>query len=159
MHLTGSEPIITKEQAAPYLAALIDGEGCVYSGPVIPGTHRVHKRSIQIAVTEWDIIEAAASCCDHLGIRYTVTESRRQEPNRPVYTLMISARHNLQLVQDLVPIQLMRKRARLAQALASYIYPTGYTRVTEEEIRERMSRMRGTNGREKLDRHLAAVAS
>lgn len=50
---------MTREAAAHYLAAMIDGEGCVYVGG-----RAGHKKCVQIANTEWELIEATIDACE-----------------------------------------------------------------------------------------------
>lgn len=60
------EPTSDRSQAAGYLGAMIDGEGSV---------------TLDGSVTIWncdpDVIDAAAGCCDVLGISYTVKRRER----------------------------------------------------------------------------------
>lgn len=102
---------MNREQAKGYLAAIIDGEGCVKE-----------PRCVYISNTSLEVIEAVAFCCNCLGIPHWV----KQEENGPrgrkaIYRLGITRRQGLEAVRKL-PLQDPRKVAKLDAALATYKY-------------------------------------
>jgi hypothetical protein len=105
----------TPEQAAFYLAAMIDGEGWV-------GEPRgAQNRAIRIANTDRDLIDAMVECCAALGIDCRVYAYRPARADwSPGWTVQVWGQKNLQRVLDTVPIRCTRKRDRLARTVVSY---------------------------------------
>lgn len=92
---------------------MIDGEGHV----------RVHKnRSVSVANTDWDLIEATVECCELLGLRHRVIAgSYKSRGNRkPVWEVKMVGKDTLTTIRELVPIRSIRKREALGDALAAY---------------------------------------
>ena len=63
----------TYEQAAAYLAAMIDGEGCVEYGP-LPNAKKSWRRRVRITNTSPGIISAIEDACRVLDLHYTKHE-------------------------------------------------------------------------------------
>lgn len=104
---------MTKGQAASYLAGMIDGEGHV----------RVHKnRSVSVANTDSDLIEAVVECCDVLGLRYKVQQGSYDSrgSRKPVWEVRMTGKDTLLTIEKTVPIRATRKAAALAEAIAAY---------------------------------------
>lgn len=109
--------------ARGYLAGLVDGEGCIGSyewKARRDGKTTIRSRVITIGVTDAELIDAAAACCDLLGIPYRRSTNGHTITGKPVHVLDITTRVGLLRFQRLVPIRSVRKRDRLAAALASY---------------------------------------
>ena len=119
------KPWASKELAAMYLAALIDGEGCVgnytWKGPV--GQTR-RSRVVTIGVIDKELIDAAAKCYTRLGVKY-----RRRAIFRPeckgqyMHTINVTNLLSLSAILELVPLQHIKKRKKLADAVASFKQP------------------------------------
>lgn len=106
-------------EAAGYLAAMIDGEGCV---SVRPKTEtRSVGRSVEIANTEQSIIDATVAACARLGIECRVVCYERTSKWKPVYRVLITGRKNYELLREKVPLRSALKSARLDDALAAYV--------------------------------------
>lgn len=106
---------MTKDQAAAYLAAMIDGEGHI----------RVRKnRSASVANTDWDLIEATVECCELLGLEHRVTKATytSRGNRKPVWEVRMTGKDTLLAIQATVPLRSARKRQALAQAIALYRY-------------------------------------
>lgn len=104
---------------ASYLAAMIDGEGCV---SVVRRRDKVVNRMISIVNTEESIITACADACDALGIAWGISERDRSDGRKHQWVLYICGRENLLLVKAKVPLRSNLKIARLDDALESYVY-------------------------------------
>lgn len=117
--MTATEKTFTSdEQAAGYLAAIIDGEGCVAVRHRIPG--RSIGRSVQISNTEPSIITATVEACERLGIECRVACTERTQSWKPIYRVTITGRANYQRLQERVTLRSELKAARLEYALSSY---------------------------------------
>ena len=104
--------MFTEEQAAAYLAGIIDGEGHVHN----------YNKAISIGNTDYEIVEAFEQCCAILGL-YCKTYPREPKGNRKLYwEVHIRGRESLERVAEIVPIQVERKRTRLKEQIASYKY-------------------------------------
>ena len=64
---------LNKDVAAGYLAAMIDGEGCVEFKP-LPGAKSSWRRRVRITNTSEGILSATQKACDMLEISYTMHE-------------------------------------------------------------------------------------
>lgn len=116
------------EQAAWYLAGIIDGEGTV--------GHGKHSRRIEIVNTDINIIEATTQCLDVLGIGYS---QRAFQPKnymkdststlKYMYVIYISQRVNLEKAYKLVPLQSFKKE-KLGAVLSSYVREKPYMCAT-----------------------------
>lgn len=105
--------MFTEEQAAAYLAGLIDGEGTVAKV----------NQAVSMGNTDYEIIEAWQECCAILGLHSTVYGPRQPRGNRkPYWEVYIRSRDSLRRVLDVVPIRASCKRELLVQALARYKY-------------------------------------
>lgn len=105
--------MFTEEQAAAYLAGLIDGEGTVAKV----------NQAVSMGNTDYEIVEAWQECCSILGLQSTVYGPRKPRGNRkPFWEVYIRSRDSLQRVFDVVPIRTTRKRELLAEALSRYKY-------------------------------------
>ncbi len=106
------------DEAAAYLAAMIDGEGWIGE----PRT--VFNRAVRISNTDPDIIDAIRECCAVLGITYTVYAVDARKPSwSDQQMVVIAGRDNMRRIHAVVPIRAARKRARLERTLASYRRP------------------------------------
>lgn len=117
------------EQAAAYLAGMIDGEGWIGE------PKGLHNRAIRIANTDPDLIAAIQEACDVLGVTYTTHAYKGARENwSPGWFLDISGRENLTRVHQLVPIRSAKKWDRLARTLTSYRMPLPLERATLEAL-------------------------
>jgi beta-phosphoglucomutase-like phosphatase (HAD superfamily) len=106
--------VLTAKDAAPYLAAMIDGEGCVRFNA------EAHRRSVFISNTDPALIEACEQCCRLLGITYHVRWREPSHGKKKRYAhLTITGRANFETLLTL-PIMAPAKRERLEAAVASY---------------------------------------
>lgn len=113
----------TEEQAAYYLAAMIDGEGWV--GEPKPANPYAN-RAIRIANTEKELIEACAACCDVLGVKYRLSFRKRPAKHQhwnDTWWLEIYGREHLSTIHKKVPFISDRKRDRLTRSIKSYREP------------------------------------
>lgn len=104
---------MTKTQAAAYLAAMIDGEGHV----------RVHQnRSVSVANTDPDLIEAVEECCELLGLRHSTQRGsyRRSGNRKPIWEVRMVGKDTLLKIRHVVPLRATRKLAALEDAIAAY---------------------------------------
>lgn len=115
---------MNKTEAAHYIAAMIDGEGCV--------VHSGHTRNVNIANTDPDLIAAIERCYETLGITYrVVTAKMYDERHKQRWNVIVSNRESLQIIFDRVPIQASRKVEKLRVVLETYRPP----RPTSEVLR------------------------
>lgn len=111
------------EAAAHYLAALIDGEGCVRFGQTTLSRHRY----VVITNTERALIDAAEAALEALGIGYTTRfrEDRAERENvlgnRPLWDVTVSRRDELERLHELVPLRHPEKAAKLKAIVESYM--------------------------------------
>lgn len=113
---------MTTTEAAYYLAAMIDGEGCVTRPPFGNGSYgrRSGNRSVTITNTDAQILNATKRCLMMLGIEYRVYETNPGVPRRMRSDIRITGRKNLERVYELVPLKCRRKLFRLAGCIHSY---------------------------------------
>ena len=112
--------LFTEEEAAAYLGALIDGEGCVsYSHRRASG--QMHNRMVQICNSEDDLIMAIVEACDVLGIRFRFYDY--MAAGRKTMTVVISHREGFERIAEKVILRSERKRKKLEEILASYLEP------------------------------------
>ncbi len=115
-------PLLGREQAAGYLAGIIDGEGCMkWVGNKKYGKTLV----LTITNTDWDILDATMDCCDVLDLKYRIEEVAKcnhelRDWNR-AWCISITGRASLQTISDEVPFRSKKKRERLNQRLSSYV--------------------------------------
>lgn len=120
------------EQAAAYLAGMIDGEGNLGEYGRRPGANR----HIRITNCDYGLIEACAHCCNVLGVTYRIREKTRTNPKpnwSQAWELIISGKENIRTVAALVPLQAPKKSRALQELAASFHDP-----VTTKEELERM---------------------
>jgi hypothetical protein len=112
----------SKEQAAAYVAAFVDGEGCVYFiKKILSNGHHHQARVITITNTDPSLIEAVKACFDILGIEYSTSDRPGQTENRKHrYVIDIRKGPAMWRFRALIPLQSPAKRASLDRALASY---------------------------------------
>ena len=116
---------MTRQEAAAYLAGMIDGEGSVSVART--GLHagaKYGKRSVRISNTERDLVDAVCEAYDVLDIRYRINgwQPSDNPSYRYAWEVVVSRRPDLERIFALVPIQSTRKRARLKDAVSSYCY-------------------------------------
>ncbi len=103
----------TKDEAAAYLAAMIDGEGSVYA----PEWKTSNRRQVCISNTDWDIICATTRCCDVLGVPYRL-DVRLKNGNGilPIHRVRIGTTAAIATLAATVPVQCKRKMEGLRRA-------------------------------------------
>lgn len=107
----------SRKEATWYLAALIDGEGSVQFAKRARGS----SRSVQIANTDPDILDAARTCLKILDVPYREYD-RLPEGNfggKLRTYITIASRTGLEALRGL-PIQAASKREALAKCIESY---------------------------------------
>jgi hypothetical protein len=110
--------MFTAEQAAAYLAAMIDGEGWIGE----PKNKR--NRGVRIANTDPALISAIIECCMVLDLHYTVTRAAGAKPHwASQATVHIGGLRSLERVQQLCPIRAPAKQDRLARTLPTFRQP------------------------------------
>src|SRR6185369_2662370 len=108
-------PLANPDVARGWLAALIDGEGCVYWRRV--GAHTV--RVITITSTDRELIDRALEVCALFGIDCSVSGRDGATPrHRYRWTLDIRRAAAMQRVLDEIPIQHSGKLQRLRESLS-----------------------------------------
>lgn len=99
--------------AAWWLAAFIDGEGCIY--------HR-RKRSTQvvtITVCDKELIDFAARCFDRLDIEYRrCSRKGATKSGRKRWTIEVAKAESFKKAQRLIPIQCRRKQEKFSEAVS-----------------------------------------
>ena len=102
---------MTKQEAASYLAGMIDGEGHV----------RVDRnRSVSVSNTDWDLIEAVVDCCVVLGLNNRISKMSTRPPRKQAWEVFIHGKNTLMTIQRVVPLRCKRKQEALAEAIAGY---------------------------------------
>lgn len=113
----------SNDEAAGWLGAFIDGEGCVYFGTGVnerTGKRWTHRRVV-VTVTDPELIDAMAAACDLLGIRYSCSDRPGQDPTRKHrWTCEITAGHALRRFAAVVTLRHPGKVEKLAVCLASF---------------------------------------
>jgi hypothetical protein len=110
--------VFNREQAAAYLAAMIDGEGWIGEAK------SPQNRAIRITNTDPVLITAVMECCDVLGIGYRTYAYAAQRAHWSGGQLVtIYGLENLSRVLAEVPFRAERKRERLVRLIASYRAP------------------------------------
>lgn len=112
---------MTREQAEGYLAAIIDGEGCVYLNEEV-GAARGRHRRVTVVNTERAIIDATLDACRVLGIHAKVYRKSRCAGRVTAWEVTIHNRAGFEALSE-IPIRSRRKRAKLAALLATYDQP------------------------------------
>ncbi len=109
--------IMTKDQAAWYLAAMIDGEGCIYFNAA------KRRYSIQVTNTDVSILEAIEKSATVLGLRHGPRSLVGVGTGRsmPCWNIrLLGGMDTMRDVLRMVPIQSERKKATLLAIIASY---------------------------------------
>jgi hypothetical protein len=111
----------TDAEAAAYLAALVDGEGCISFSLLKSGASAGDvRRVIVIGMTDKPIIDLAAALYDRFGIRYTRHDRQPKGNRKHVWVISIQARAGIERFAEIVPIQHPAKREKLTAILAGY---------------------------------------
>lgn len=120
------------QEAAAYLAGLIDGEGCVSLCELKNGSQAgALRRVITIGMTDREIIDLAADLFDQLGIGYSRHDKARPGKLRHVWVISIHARIDLERAAELIPIRHSSKREKLQAILNSYKTAKPYARRSD----------------------------
>lgn len=102
---------MTKQEAAAYLAGMIDGEGHI----------RVRKnRSVTVSNTDQDLIDAVVRCCEILGLRNRISRMSTPPGRKQAWEVFMHGKDTLEEIQRVVPMQSERKRIALAEAIGLY---------------------------------------
>jgi LAGLIDADG-like domain len=105
----------SEDQAALYLAAMIDGEGWVGE------PKGVTNRAIRIANTERDLIDAIEECCQVLGLHYlTYPYVAKRENWSPGWMVHITGEDSFRKILAQVPIRSTRKLDRVRRTIDSF---------------------------------------
>lgn len=109
------------EQAAYYLAAMIDGEGSVIFRPIGPKRRSVG-REVRVSNTDEDILEATRTAMRMLGVKFTeyLELGKDERHPRDCMTLRVGSRDSLEIIWSRVPIMATRKRDTLRKCIESY---------------------------------------
>lgn len=118
------DSFVSDEQAAAWLAAFIDGEGCVYVKSYVRKGRTKWLRLMTVTNTELDLIEAAAEACDLLGITYTRGEGppKGDPKHKYRYWLEVQGQLGFRILRNSVPMRSTRKVEKLDQILATYTH-------------------------------------
>jgi len=122
----------TQAEAAIYLAAMIDGEGCVD----YRGGHSL--RRILISNTESSIIDAILACCDALDLHTYVYEKTPAPPRKVSWEVNITGLRSLRRLAEVVPLRSEAKAAKLDVVLASYVRPPSDMRYSTSRAEARL---------------------
>lgn len=123
-----------RNEAAAYLAGIIDGEGCVYF-------HEERSlRTLTVVNTDLEILKATQKAYDTLGIFYTLSTLNYRSRQKPGYKRGWRIRvHHQQGFLDAyseLPIQSETKQLKLKRILRSYKRPV----ITRLPARTRVAR-------------------
>lgn len=123
------------KEPAGYLAAMIDGEGCIRM-QITNGC--IKSRAIQIHNTDPSIIDACLEACDQLGITYKVYGvDRTKQHYKDIEIVAIMGKDNFEKVLELVPIRCKAKLAKLKKIVVSYQqYQRNRNDIPVDEIKE-----------------------
>jgi hypothetical protein len=127
------------DEAAGYLAAIIDGEGSVDKGT--PALKR--RKGIRITNTDFELIDACEKACHLLGIHYIIGHAPPAQPRyRRQRHLSILRLADLKLVWALVPFRHIEKRRRLQATLDYYATrPKSYHFFDRKPTREHIEQL------------------
>lgn len=121
---------MTNDQAAAYLAGIVDGEGCISicqlkNGPAA-GEYR---RVITIGMTDKEIIDLIAELYQRLNIGFSRSERQPKAAGRKyVWTISIQSRKDIIRFAEQIPIQHLAKQKALSAILTSYKTAKVYAR-------------------------------
>lgn len=124
---------ITKRDAAWYLAAMVDGEGCVFFARYKSGNAAKY---INIVNTDKSIISFSRKCLDILGIYHRIFILKRKLGWLECTQILISRKQDILKFKKLIPIQCERKITKLNNLIKSYPKRV----VLKKEILEKMYR-------------------
>src|SRR3954469_13755639 len=93
----------TCEQAAFYLAGIIDGEGYIKLRRWVAGgrTRESWSRKLEITNTDPEIITATCEALEMLGVSYTLGERKPVANQRPAWNIAVYGRENYERLRDL----------------------------------------------------------
>jgi hypothetical protein len=115
-------PFKNRDEAAGWLAGMIDGEGHVRVGPA---------RYVGVTNTDYVLIEALMEACALLGLRYRIDLKRPTNPSHAhAWSVMITGRESFLRLVDL-PIR-SNKAAKIREALALFRKPPVSREVLEQ---------------------------
>ena len=103
------------EEAAAYLAGMIDGEGTVIHGPP-PG----NARTVRVYNKNNELINATADACDRLRITYKIGWWDDSRNSSWCHSLRIYSKENFVRIRAVVPLQATSKVEKLDGIIASY---------------------------------------
>jgi len=127
---------VTDGEKAAYLAAFVDGEGCISAAKIKKTGHYV--REIVVVNTDKSLIDAVINICRDLELPTGVYFVKRKPPNNDIWRIRISGgKEVFYRFQQIIPLQSERKKDRLRDLILSY------------EDRDELTRKRRT-GREIL---------
>jgi hypothetical protein len=108
-------------EAAWYLAALVDGEGCVgsYEWKNATTGRRVARRLVTIGMCDKECIDAAARAMEILGVRFSRHEHKRKG-RRLLWVITASNFASIRRLAEALPLQHHAKRAKLEKAVAAF---------------------------------------
>jgi hypothetical protein len=110
-------PFKTREHAAGWLAAIIDGEGYVGFALRPIGTRRI----VKIANTDPSILAAVYEALDLFGIQYTEVERAQPNPKwKRITEVIIQGRRNLEKMAASVELRADKKHIALTSAVSTY---------------------------------------
>lgn len=112
---------LTKRDAAWYIAAMIDGEGCVFYKPETSGALKY----VSISNTDSDIISFSERCLRLLGISYWIGTQKKSEKYKKrgwkqCYVINICKKNDFIKLEKLVPLACSRKLKKLRLIIKSY---------------------------------------
>lgn len=102
---------MTKQEAAAYLAGMIDGEGHIRVG---------NNRSASVSSTDWDLIEATVECCDILRLNSRISRMSTPPGRKQAWEVFMHGKDTMLTIQREVPIRCKRKQAAIAEAISRY---------------------------------------
>jgi len=107
---------MTQDQALYYLAAMIDGEGCVSF------SESNGQREIIISNTEKSIVKKTEECLDLLEIDCGIylDPTNGGGGRKPIFILVIGGQKNLEFIYEVVPLGSEAKSAKLTTLVNSY---------------------------------------
>ena len=122
---------MTREEALWYLAAIIDGEGCISFSILDSGT--LSWQECYVANTELPIVRRVVACLDLIGVDCNVylqkgTKTPAGGVAKPIYQVRITGRQNFELLSE-VPLASEAKAVKLHQILTSYVNPKPHKRT------------------------------
>ena len=113
------------DEAAGYLAAAIDADGCVYfgRGENAKTGKKWTQRRVIFTVTDPELVDTVADACDRFDIGYHRSDRPNSSGNpahKHTYTLEITAGHALRRFDEVVILRHPGKREKLQECLDSF---------------------------------------